>query len=107
MWVKRFAPTFDPTTVSPERLVLPTVRAIPGWVARNGAAILGGVAGVALTFTMVLLSAFFFYVEGEAILKELAVLSPLPAAYDREFGEKFKSVIDRSEEHTSELQSNS
>ena len=94
MWVKRFAPTFDPTTVSPERLVLPTVRAIPGWVARNGAAILGGVAGVALTFTMVLLSAFFFYVEGEAILKELAVLSPLPAEYDREFGEKFKSVID-------------
>lgn len=94
MWVKRFAPTFDPATVSPERLVLPAVRVIPGWVARNGAAIVGGVAGVALTFAMVLLSAFFFFVEGEAILKELAILSPLPAEYDREFGEKFKSVVD-------------
>lgn len=94
MWVKRFAPTFDPTTVSPERMLLPAVRAVPGWVARNGAAIVGGVAGIALTFTMVLLSAFFFYVEGEAILKELAGLSPLPSEYDREFGEKFKSVVD-------------
>ena len=94
MWVKRFAPTFDPTTVSPERLLLPAVRAIPGWVARNGAAIVGGVAGIALTFAMVLLSAFFFYVEGETMLKELAILSPLPAEYDREFGEKFKSVVD-------------
>ena len=94
MWVKRFAPTFDPTSISPERLLVPVVREIPGWVARNGAAIVGGVAGLALTFAMVLLSAFFFFVEGEAILRELAILSPLPAEYDREFGEKFKSVVD-------------
>ena len=94
LWVKRFAPTFDPASVSPERLLLPVVREIPGWVARNGAAIVGGVAGIALTFAMVLLSAFFFYVEGETILAELANLSPLPAEYDREFGEKFKSVVD-------------
>lgn len=94
MWVRRFVPTFDPASVSPERLILPAVRVIPGWVARNGAAIVGGVAGVALTFAMLLLSAFFFFVEGEAILSELAILSPLPAEYDREFGEKFKSVVD-------------
>ena len=94
LWVRRFAPTFDPASISPERMLLPALRAIPGWVARNGAAIVGGVAGVALTFTMVLLSSFFFFVEGEAILTELAGLSPLPAEYDREFGEKFKSVVD-------------
>ena len=79
LWVQRFAPTFDPASISPERLLLPVVREIPGWVARNGAAIVGSVAGIALTFAMVLLSAFFFYVEGETILAELAILSPLPA----------------------------
>jgi predicted PurR-regulated permease PerM len=94
MWIKRFVPTFDPTSVSPERLLLPVVREIPGWVARNGTAIVGSIAGVALTFTMILLSAFFFFVEGEAIIAELAMLSPLPAQYDHEFGEKFKSVVD-------------
>jgi predicted PurR-regulated permease PerM len=93
-WVRRFAPTFDPATVSPQRLLLPAVRELPGWVARNGAAVVGSVAGALLAFAFVLLSAFFFYVNGEAILDELAVLSPLPARYDREFGEKFKDVID-------------
>src|SRR6266576_1619088 len=94
LWIRRFAPTFDPSSVSPQRLLLPVVREVPGWVARNGATIVGSVAGLALTFAMVLLSAFFFFVEGEAMLDELAILSPLPAEYDHEFGEKFKSVID-------------
>src|SRR6266576_4641067 len=86
-WIRRFAPTFDPSSLSPQRLLLPIVREVPGWVARNGATIVGSVAGLALTFAMVLLSAFFFFVEGEAMLDELAILSPLPAEYDHEFGE--------------------
>lgn len=93
-WIQRIVPGFDPASVSPQRLLLPAVREIPGWVARNGAGIVGGVAGAVLMFALVLLSAFFFYVEGETILDELATLSPLPARYDHEFGRTFKSVID-------------
>ncbi len=93
-WVQRFAPNFDPAQASPERLVLPLVREVPGWVARNGTQIVGGVAGMLIGFFLVLLSAYFFYVEGETILEELAFLSPLPAAYDREFSATFKDVID-------------
>ena len=93
-FIKRFAPNFDPAQLSPERLVLPLVREVPGWVARNGAQIVGGVAGLILGFFLVLLSAYFFYVEGESILEELAYLSPLPAATDREFGATVKDVID-------------
>jgi predicted PurR-regulated permease PerM len=93
-WVKRFAPNFDPAQLNPQRLVLPLVREVPGWVARNGAQIVGGIAGLLVGFFLVLLSAYFFYVEGESILEELAYLSPLPAAYDREFGATVKDVID-------------
>src|SRR3954453_14677798 len=94
MWVKRFVPAFDPATVSPQKLILPVVQKVPGWVAANGGAVIGSVAGVVVGFFLVLLSAFFFYVEGEAILDELAILSPLPEQYDREFASKFKDVID-------------
>src|SRR5712691_5031216 len=59
-WIRRFAPTFDPSTLSPERLVLPAVRLVPAWVAGHGAAVVGGVAGLVLEFALVLLSAFFF-----------------------------------------------
>lgn len=93
-WIRRYAPTFDPSTLSPERLLLPAARLVPAWVASHGAAVVGGIAGLLLEFALVLLSAYFFYVDGDAILVELAILSPLPARYDQEFASKFKEVID-------------
>lgn len=93
-FVRKYVPAFDPATMSPERLFLPVVKQIPGWFARNGGALVGGLAGVVIGFLMVLLSAYFFYTEGEAILHQLAALSPLPQRYDHAFGVKFKDVID-------------
>jgi predicted PurR-regulated permease PerM len=93
-WIRRIAPAFDPATLSPQRMLLPAVQKIPGWVARNGGTLLGGIAGMVLGFALVLLSMFFFYVEGESIIEQLSVLSPLPKQYDREFAARFKDVID-------------
>src|SRR5688500_12136804 len=91
-WVRRFVPTFDPDAISPQRLLLPVMQKVPGWVARNGGAVVGGLAGAVIGFFLVLLSAYFFYVEGESIMRELALLSPLPARYDQEFAARFKDV---------------
>jgi predicted PurR-regulated permease PerM len=63
-------------------------------MARHGGAVIGGLAGMLLGFALMLLSMFFFYVEGEAIVTELSVLSPLPKKYDREFAHRFKDVIE-------------
>jgi len=93
-WFRQHIPGFDPAAVSPQRLILPIVRGFPGWVARNGGAVVGGLAGLLLDFGLVLLAMYFFYTEGEAIVAELANLSPLPERYDREFAAQFKSVID-------------
>lgn len=93
-WVSRFVPGFDPASVSVQKLLEPVMKSIPGWVARNGAGLVGSVASAIMGFAFVLLGAYFFYVEGEAILMELAILSPLPQRYDQEFGAKFKDVID-------------
>lgn len=92
--IKKIAPQFDPKALSPGRLLLPALQGIPGWVARHGGAIVGGVAGGLLGFALVLLTMFFFYVEGEEILRQLSILSPLPKRYDREFAARFKDVID-------------
>ncbi len=93
-WLHRWIPSFDPKTISPQRLIMPIVREIPGWVARNGGALLGGLAGLLIGFFLLLLSSYFFYIEGEAIITELTILSPLPTRYDREFVARFKDVID-------------
>lgn len=93
-FVSRYIPNFDPSTIDPRRLVLPIVQKAPGWVAAHGATVVAGIAGAVVEFFLVLLASFFFYVEGEAIVRELRVLSPLPSRYDNEFGQKFKDVID-------------
>jgi predicted PurR-regulated permease PerM len=93
-FLHRWFPGFDPGALSPQRLVLPVVRGIPGWVARNGAAVVGGAAGMLIGFFLLLLACYFFYVEGEAILAELMALSPLPERYDIEFATQFKDVVD-------------
>jgi predicted PurR-regulated permease PerM len=92
--VKRIAPNFDPATLSPKNLVLPAVQKIPGWVARHGGAVIGGLAGVILGFALTLLSMYYFYVEGESILEQLSILSPLPKRYDDAFRARFKDVIE-------------
>jgi predicted PurR-regulated permease PerM len=93
-WVKRIAPNFDPAAINPAHVVLPIVQKAPAWIAEHGTAVIGGIAGIVIALGIILLSAFFFYVEGETIVAELQTLSPLPARYNREFTENFKGVVD-------------
>ncbi len=93
-FLRRWLPGFDPASLGPQRLVLPLVREIPGWVARNGSGLVGGIAGLLIAFFVMLLATYFFYVEGESIMRELSILSPMPDRYDREFMAQFKDVID-------------
>src|SRR5438270_5070247 len=93
-FLRRWVPGFDPATLSPQHLLLPIVQEIPGWVARHGTTVVGGIAGLVVSFLLMLLATYFFYTEGETIMKELSTLSPLPERYDREFGMQFKNVVD-------------
>lgn len=43
-FLKQWLPGFDPASISPQRLVLPLVQQAPGWVARHGAGLVGGLA---------------------------------------------------------------
>jgi predicted PurR-regulated permease PerM len=93
-WLKRVAPNFDPAAINPAHVIIPVLQKAPAWIAEHGAAVIGGIAGLVIALFLVLLSAYFFYVEGETIAAEAAALSPLPARYNAQFAENFKGVID-------------
>ncbi len=93
-WLKRVAPNFNPAALSPSKVIIPVVQKAPAWIAEHGAAVAGGIAGLVIALFLVLLSSYFFYVEGETIIEEASGLSPLPSRYNREFAANFKGVID-------------
>jgi len=94
MWVKRFIPGFDPAAIRPEEVILKVVRQVPALVATHGAAFLGGLASMVIGFLMMLLAAYYLYIEGERLMSTLMFLSPLPDEYDEEIFEKFRGVVD-------------
>ena len=80
-FLTRRIPGFDPSTLKLEELVLPILRQVPGWVGRHGQALLGGLAGLVIGLLLTLLAAYYLYVDGKAIVRELSALSPLPTRY--------------------------
>lgn len=93
-FVKRVVPTFDPSTIQPELYILRVVKQIPAWVAAHGPAVFGGFAAGVLGFFLMLLAAYFFYVDGKKLARQVKFLSPLPDEYDDEIFRRFRGVID-------------
>lgn len=93
-WLQKVIPGFDPSTMSAQHLFLPIAQKAPAWIAAHGTEVVGGLAGMTIALFLVLLSTYFFLVEGDTIGQEVRVLSPLPARYNEQFARSFKGVID-------------
>jgi predicted PurR-regulated permease PerM len=93
-WLQAWFPEFDPEAIELDQLLLNLVRLIPGWVAAHGAAFFAGLAYLILGFFLTLLAAFYFYVQGEELARELIYISPLPDEFDQQLFQQFRGVID-------------
>ena len=93
-WVTRYVPSFDPTQLKLDEMLVNAARAMSTWIATKGSALFAGAASLLLGFVMMLLAAFYLYVEGENLSRQLMYLSPLPDDYDQQLFEKFRGVID-------------
>jgi predicted PurR-regulated permease PerM len=92
--IERLAPWIDFETIEPGGLIVNTIEQIPRWVALYGTALLAGLTNIAIGFIFMLLAAFYFYVEGDRIVEELRILSPLAEEHENEIIARFKGVID-------------
>ena len=92
--LERYVPGFDASTVQPGPIAARIVETIPGLVASHGATVIASFANLIIGFFMMLLSAWYFYTEGEVLVKEIIYLSPLPDEYDEEIAQRFRGVVD-------------
>jgi len=84
----------DPAKLDLERSVATAVKKIPALVATRGGQFLAGFANAIIGFFIMLFAMFFLYTEGDRLLREIKLLSPLPDKYDQEIIGKFKDVVD-------------
>jgi len=92
-WIHGVVPWIDPATLDVQGMIVGTVEKIPGWVATYGGRFVASLTNVALNFVFMLLAAYFFYLEGETVVKKVRDLSPLPDEYEAIIATKFTGVI--------------
>lgn len=91
-FLKRFG--VDPAKLDLERSVATAIKRIPALVATRGGQLLAGFANAIIGFFIMLFAMFFLYTEGDRLIREIKLLSPLPDKYDQEIFGKFKDVVD-------------
>jgi predicted PurR-regulated permease PerM len=72
--------------------VLNALKESSNWLLSGATLILKETTGFAVSLVLIIITMFFFFVDGEKIMKRLMYLSPLPNRYDRELFHKFRSV---------------
>lgn len=90
----RVIPGFDPATIKVDVILIDVIRRIPGFVATHGGVFLAGLVNIVVGFILMLLASFYLYMDGERLMGELRVLSPLPDEYDRAIFLRFREVVE-------------
>lgn len=72
--------------------VLNVLRSSSEWLISGATYAAKETANFIISLALIILSMFFFFVDGKNILKRFSSLSPLPTKYDQEIFSKFRSV---------------
>lgn len=88
----RVFPGFKPEQI--DTMIVDVVRRVPGFVATHGREFLAGLVNLIVGFILMLLAAFYLYTDGERLMSEVRILSPLPDEYDRAIFTRFREVVD-------------
>lgn len=75
-----------------KNLFLDVLQRASNWLLSGATSLLKGTTSFVISLFMIIITMFFFFVDGKKMLERLMYLSPLPNAYDREIFQKFRSV---------------
>lgn len=73
-------------------IVLNTLKESSNWLISGATIFVKETTNFIISLILIILSMFFFFVDGKKMLNSLMVLSPLPNKYDKEIFDKFRAV---------------
>ncbi|MFA5753868.1 MAG: AI-2E family transporter [Patescibacteria group bacterium] len=80
------------TSAAVKEAVLNTLEKSSNWLISGASIAIKGTATFVISLVLIIITMFFFFVDGKKMLTRLMYLSPLPNRYDQEIFRKFRSV---------------
>ena len=84
---------FDVDSIDLKETILNGAFTTTEFVANNFSGVLSGVTNFLFAFLLLPFCMFYFFKDGPQILKKIALISPLPEAYERELWSKLSSMV--------------
>ena len=75
-----------------KNIFLDILKRSSNWLLSGATVLVKGTTNFIVSLFVIIITMFFFFVDGKKMLERLMYLSPLPNAYDREIFEKFRAV---------------
>lgn len=82
----------DPENEYIKDFIFGATKTISDWMSRAASSIIKETTAFMVSLALIVLTMFFFFVDGEKMLNKLKVWSPLPNKYDIELFKKFREV---------------
>lgn len=75
-----------------KNLFLDVLKKSSNWLLSGATMLVKGTTSFIISLFVIIITMFFFFVDGKKMLERLMYLSPLPNAYDKEIFQKFRTV---------------
>ncbi len=83
---------FDLSNSKVESVILNSIKKVSDWLASAVPLILKGTSNFIISLVLMLLTTFFFFIDGRKMLAKLKLWSPLPNKYDLIIFKKFREI---------------
>jgi predicted PurR-regulated permease PerM len=90
---KQIEPIVDVESIDLKKNIISAAQGLSSFLVSQTANLVKGVSGIAVSLIVMLFSMYYFFKDGDVLIRRAEKLSPLPAVYDSELFAKLKSMI--------------
>ncbi len=90
---KQIEPLIDLDSIDIKQTIIDSAQIVSTWLVSQTASLVKGVSGLLLSLVILLLTMYYFFKDGDELVKKVGRLSPLPLVYESELFGKINQMV--------------